>query len=248
MIRTILVVGTTFLYIFLVGGPAVLIAALTGRTRILYLVGRFGARMAFWMGGMTVEVHGREKADPARTYIYVVNHESIIDPVVVFTAIPHDAAALGKKEFFRLPVLGRACLMTGFIPVERQNPEQRVKAASEALEWIRDRGKSYIVFPEGTRSSDGRLRAFKKGAAIMAIGAKVEVLPIAVHGGYGLWPKGRWYFKPGHLQMHFLDPIPTAGMTQDDKDRLTLLLRERIADRLRQIDPTLQLDDEPQGE
>ncbi|MBI2838981.1 MAG: 1-acyl-sn-glycerol-3-phosphate acyltransferase [Acidobacteria bacterium] len=237
MIRTIFVVGLTFVYIFIFGPPALLISFVSGSARVLYIVGRAGAKMAFFLGGMSLEVYGhRELPVPARARVYVPNHESIIDPVVVFLNIPEDIAALGKKEFFRLPILGRACRMAGFVVVDRQNPEQRVKAREKAIRLMKEKGRSFLVFAEGTRSTDGRLRPFKKGAAIMAIEAQAEIVPIAVHGGFALWPKGRWYFRPGPVQVRFLDPISTDGMTLDDKDRLTEECRSRIAACLARID------------
>lgn len=230
-------VGLTFLYIFIFGPPALLIAFVSRSARILYIVGRGGARMAFFLGGMSLEVHGRtELTGHAKARVYVPNHESIIDPVVVFLNIPEDVAALGKKEFFRLPILGRACKMAGFVVVDRQNPEQRVKAREEAIRLMKEKGRSFLVFAEGTRCRDGRLRPFKKGAAIMAIEAQAEIIPIAVHGGFALWPKGRWHFRPGPVQVHFLEPISTAGMTLDDKDRLTEECRARISAYLARID------------
>lgn len=232
--------GLTFLYIFIFGPPALLIAFVSRSARILYIVGRGGARMAFFLGGMSLEVHGRtELTGHAKARVYVPNHESIIDPVVVFLNIPEDVAALGKKEFFRLPILGRACKMAGFVVVDRQNPEQRVKAREEAIRLMKEKGRSFLVFAEGTRSTDGRLRPFKKGAAIMAIEAEAEMIPIAVHGGFALWPKGRWHFRPGPVQVHFLEPISTAGMTPDDKDRLTEECRSRICACLARIDSRL---------
>lgn len=245
MIRTVFVVVVTFMYIFLTGPPGLLWAYLTGSARLLYLAGRGGAHMALCLGGMRVRVYGREKLDRDKPCVYVVNHTSIIDPVVVWGWIPHDAAGLGKKEFFRLPILGRACKMAGFISVDRQNPELRVKAGAEAAEWIRERGKTYVVFAEGTRSRDGRLKQFKKGAAIMAISAQADIVPVAVTGCYALWPKGRWFFRPGTVQMHFLDPISTLGMTFEDKERLTHECRRRIAEHLRAIDPDLVDDSVP---
>ncbi|MEW6367955.1 MAG: lysophospholipid acyltransferase family protein [Acidobacteriota bacterium] len=243
MIRTVLVVAITFLYIFVTGPPVLLVTYLTRSTRLLYMVGRTGIRMALRLGGMTTEAHGREKVDPSKACVYVVNHESIIDPLLLYAHLPHDCAGLGKKEFFRLPVLGWACRMAGFVVVDRQNPEQRMKVAPEAVKRIKERGRAFLVFGEGTRSRDGRLGVFKKGAAIIAIQAQVNIVPVAVYGGFALWPKGRKFFKPGHLRIFFLDPISTAGMTIDDRDRLTATCRERIADCLRRIDPDLVPDD-----
>lgn len=238
MIRTVFVVSVTFLYIFVVGIPALIWAFLSGNCRVLYLVGRAGARLSFFLGGMTLDVYGREKLDPSKPCVYIPNHESIIDPVVVFKEIPHDVVALAKKEFFRLPVLGRACRLAGFVSVNRADPEQRRVASLQASRLAREQVKSFVVFGEGTRSRDGRLGAFKKGGAIIAIEAQVPVVPVAVYGGYALWPKGKKFFRPGPVQLHFLDPIDTTGMTFADKDRLTLECRARIAACLRSIDPT----------
>jgi len=237
MIRTVLVVTLTFLYIFLVGPPALLIAYLIRSARPLYSAGKLGTRVAMRLGGMTLEVNGRERIDVRKPCIYVPNHESLLDPVVVLGRVPHNAAALAKKEFFRLPILGRVCRVCGFIPVDRQNPERRMQAVNDAVRMITEKRQSYVVFGEGTRSRDGRLGPFKKGAAIMAISAHVDMIPVVVHGGHALWPKGRLFFRPGHVRLEFLDPLPTLGMTMLDKERLTDECRSRILERLRDIDP-----------
>ncbi len=237
MVRTIFVVSITFLYIFLAGPPVILISVLTGSPRILFVAGRFGIRIAIRLGGVKLDVHGREKIDRSTPYIYVSNHQSLIDPIVIFQQVPHDAAALAKKEFFKLPILGWVCRLAGFVPVDRQSAEKRVQASNEAIRRAKEKRRSFVIFGEGTRSRDGRLGPFKKGAAIIAIAAGVDIIPIAVHGGFALWPKGRRFFRPGRVELHFLDPISTAGMTLEDKERLTGIVRARIAERLRQIDP-----------
>src|ERR1035438_1142428 len=169
MIRAIVVCVVTFLYILVIGLPFLIHAWLTRTTDKLYHVGINGARLALWLSGVRLEVHGREKIPHGRAAIFMPNHQSNCDPPAVISILP-PVLVMAKQEFFRMPVLGTAMIYRGFIPVDRKNREKAIAAVERAVASLKA-GNSFLAFPEGTRSPDGRLQTFKKGLFVMAIKA-----------------------------------------------------------------------------
>ena len=170
MVRAIIVTLVTFAYVLVLGPPLLIYVWLTGNTDPLYNAGRRGARMALWLAGVKVDVQGLEKLPPAGAVVFMANHQGNCDPPAIFPILP-PVLILVKREFFRVPVLGRAMLARGFVPVDRKAREQAVAAVEQAVERLKA-GLSFLVFPEGTRSPDGRLQAFKKGVFVMALTPK----------------------------------------------------------------------------
>ncbi len=224
MFRAFFVTVITFAYIFLVGTPFLIHAWLTKNTDPLYRIGVLGAKLALRLAGVRIVVQGREKIATVGAVVYMPNHQSNCDPPAIFTILP-PVLVLGKKEFFRVPVLGRAVRLRGFIPVDRKNHEQAQQAVEEAVESLK-RGRSFLAYPEGTRSRDGRLQPFKRGVFVMAIKAGVPIVPISVSGGIKIARKGELAIHPGELQITFHDPIPTQGYSVAD--------RHTVMDRVRQ--------------
>jgi 1-acyl-sn-glycerol-3-phosphate acyltransferase len=146
---------------------------------------------------------------------------------------------LVKKEFFRIPVLGRAMLQCGFIPVDRKSRAHAVQAIEAAVKSLAA-GRSFMVFPEGTRSRDGRLQPLKKGAFVMAIQAQVPIVPISVSGSSKIMPKGRFVIRPGVVGITIHDAIPTQGCSM--ADRPEIMERTRCA-----ILSGLAEDEQPSG-
>ena len=226
MIRAVIVTLLTFTYILVVGPPFLIHALLTGNTNPLYAIGRWGAKMAVWLAGARLEIRGLEKIPTGRPVVFMPNHQGNCDPPAIFSILP-PVLVLGKKEFFRVPILGRAVLLRGFIPVDRKNRERAIQAVEEAVKSLKA-GNSFLVFPEGTRSPDGRLQAFKKGAFIMAIKAGVPIIPISVSGSSKIMRKGEWAIHPGVVHITIHDPISTEGCTLDDRDHVMEQTRQTI--------------------
>jgi 1-acyl-sn-glycerol-3-phosphate acyltransferase len=226
MIRSIITIGLTFAYILLLGPPLLLYAALTGNTDPLYNAAIAGARMGLWLAGARVTVEGGEKIPRGRPVVFMPNHQSNMDSPALFTNTP-PVLGLAKKEFFRVPVLGRVMRRRGFIPVERANREQAIGAVEAAVRSLQA-GHSFIGFPEGTRSRDGRLQTFKKGVFVMAIKAGAPIVPVSISGSRHLMRKGDWRIHSGPVRLRFHDPVPTAGCTLDDRARIIAQVREAI--------------------
>src|SRR3989454_8331393 len=178
MIRTLLASLVAFAFIFFLGGPLFLYALLSGDTDPLYWAGLQGTRAALRVAGVRLEVRGRENIPRGRPAVYMPNHQSNADPPAVFVLLP-PVLVLAKKEFFRVPVLGRAMKLRGFIPVDRRDRERAIAAVERAAKSLRA-GNSFLVFPEGTRSPDGRLQPVQRGGFIMAIKAGAPIVPLPV--------------------------------------------------------------------
>lgn len=226
MLRTAIVVVFLVLCILLVGPPFILHCVITGRPDLLYKVGVAGARFALRLGGIRIRATGLENI-PTGVCVFVANHTSNVDPPAVVAAIPRRVALLGKEEAFGVPILGRAFRLAGFVPVDRSNRAAAIASVEQAVEHLK-RGTSYLVFPEGTRSADGRLRAFKKGTFIMAIHAGVPVVPIAVIGAHRLMRKGSAAIHPGTVEVRFLPAIDSRGYTAAQRDVLRTVVQDAI--------------------
>jgi len=227
MLRASLAVLVALAYIFFLGAPLLIWAALTGNTDPLYWAGCAGARATLRVGGVRLEVEGREKIPGGRAVVFMPNHQSNVDPPAVFVVLP-PVLVLGKREFFRVPILGRAMVRRGFIPVERADRGQAIAAVDKAAQSLRA-GNSFLVFPEGTRSPDGRLGRFKKGAFMMAIQAGAPIVPISISGAFRVMRKGEFAVHPGRVRITFHDPVPTEGCTIEDRHRLMDQVRCSIA-------------------
>ncbi len=240
MLRSILCTSITFAYILLLGPPLLLYAFLTGNSDPLYETARVGAKMALWLAGARVKVEGLEKIPRGRAVIFMPNHLSNADAPALVGYLPQ-ILALVKKEFFRVPVLGRAMHVRGFVLVDRKNRERAIAAVRQAAEKLRA-GYSFLAFPEGTRSPDGRLQRFKKGVFFMAIEAGAPIVPVSLTGTQKIMRKGEWRMYPGPVRLVIHDPVPTEGYTPDAKEELMEKVRAAIlsglTDEERPLSPT----------
>jgi len=232
MIRAILVSFVTFVYILIVGLPVLIIAGLTKNTDKLYQVGITGARLALWLSGVRLEVHGLEKIPRGRAAIYMPNHQSNCDPPAVISILP-PVLVMVKREFFRVPVLGRAMVLRGFIPVDRKKHERAIAAVERAVASVKA-GNSFVAYPEGTRSPDGRLQTFKKGVFLLAIKSEALIVPISVSGARKIMPKGQFVIRPGRVRITIHDPISARNYTLEQQRELIQLTRQAI---LKGLDP-----------
>jgi 1-acyl-sn-glycerol-3-phosphate acyltransferase len=224
MIRAFLVTVVTFAYVLILGPPVLIYSAISGTTDLLYNVGISGAKMALWLAGARLEVHGRERIPGGQAVVFMANHQSNCDPPALLAVLP-PVLVMVKKEFFRVPIIGRGMVARGFIRVDRRNREQALEAVEKGVQALKA-GKSFLVYPEGTRSPDGRLQRFKKGVFVMAIKAGAPIVPVSVSGSNKIMPKGKFLMRPGRVRITFHEPVPTQGFTLED--------REVIIDRVRQ--------------
>src|SRR5262245_27778772 len=179
------------------------------------------------MVGVSVEVTGLERLDPDQAYIFAPNHQSFIEVPLMVTYINRNPAYLAKKEVFKYPIFGYGIGLIGVVPVDRSNSASAVESAKLATTNLR-RGKSYVVYPEGTRSRDGRLLPFKKGAFMMAIDAGVPVVPVTVSGATRIMPKSQIKVFPSTVHITIHEPISTAGYSKENVAELMGIARDEI--------------------
>ena len=178
------------------------------------------ARSICRAAGVAVTVEWAEELEPDRPYIFAANHASQFDILALQGFLGVDFRWLAKKELFAVPVWGHAMRRAGYIPVDRSHGRKAMKSLLEAAKKIGG-GTSVIIFPEGTRSRDGKLHDFKAGAMVLAIKAGVPIVPVAIRGTYEILPKGRLLMKPGAVRIRVGRPIETsAPATKHDLARL----------------------------
>ncbi len=226
MIRAFLVTFITFAYILVFGPPVLIYALLSGNGDPVYRTGVLGARLALWLAGVKLEVQGRERIPRGRPVVFMANHQSNCDPPALLVVLP-SVLVLVKKEFFRVPIMGSAMRLVGFIRVDRKNREQALDAVERGVLAL-EAGRSFLVYPEGTRSLDGRLQKFKKGVFVMAVKAGAPIVPISVSGSNKIMPKGKFVMRPGRVRITFHESIPTEGLTTEDRDVIIERVRQAI--------------------
>jgi 1-acyl-sn-glycerol-3-phosphate acyltransferase len=231
MIRATLVYLFTAIFILFLAPASMLWCFLAGNSSLIYRLGRFCIRTVGWMCGVRVEVQGSERIAPGKNYVFLSNHQSNFDGPVLLHAIPRDWKALIKKEMMRLPVFSLVLRQVQFVPIERLNPK-KAHAGIELGAKLLSEGKSFVAFPEGTRSRNGRLGEFKKGVFIMAIKAQIPVIPITILDSDKILPPGRYAIRPGCIRVIIHDPIITEGMSLEERNQLVQLTRNAIASAL----------------
>jgi 1-acyl-sn-glycerol-3-phosphate acyltransferase len=180
-----------------------------------------GVRLA----GVRVKTIGLEKIDPARTYIFMSNHMSNLDPPITLPLIPRRTSVMVKKELFKVPILGRIMTIGALVPVDRGNRDAGVSAVRDAVKAIQQ-GLNMTIYVEGKRSFDGKLLPFKKGPFYLAQECNVPVVPITISGTEVVMPKARFGIRPGLVTVQFHDPIEPANF--GDRDALMSKVRTAI--------------------
>jgi 1-acyl-sn-glycerol-3-phosphate acyltransferase len=208
------------------GIPATLI---TGDVSFLWSLAIWGARAGVRLGGVKMVIVGREQLDTKSAYIYMSNHVSNIDPPAQVPELPQRIAVMAKAELFRIPILGKAMRLAHFVPVDRKNRDAAIDSVREAVRTVQA-GTSMLVYPEGTRSRDGRMLPFKKGPFHLAIESGVPVVPISLIGTQKAWPKGKFAIYPETVTMIFHAPMDPKQY--ETREALLVAVREVIASAL----------------
>ncbi len=227
-----LVVGPVLLLATAFFATLALVLSLFTSARTASLLSGVGwARVMAWVTPMRVEVEGRENIDPHQSYVLVSNHQSQYDIFVLYGWLGVDFKWVMKQELRKVPGIGVACERLGHIFIDRSNHAVAVATLEAAKEKIVD-GTSVIFFPEGTRSLDGHLLRFKRGAFRMALDLGLPILPLTVAGTRDVLPAGTSDLMPGSARLIIHEPISIEGVTVEDCQELSDRVREVIASSL----------------
>ncbi|PYR66521.1 MAG: 1-acyl-sn-glycerol-3-phosphate acyltransferase [Acidobacteria bacterium] len=225
-VRSVVTYVAMLLYIAVVGPLGLIIVIVFKWKRGLYALGHVGVQLALSLAGIRYRVTGRDHV-PSAAVVFCSNHESNVDPPVLFRALHPQLHILYKAELHKFPIMGAVLDVGGYVPIDRENRERAMESIARGAESLRA-GNSFLIFPEGTRSRTGHLLPFKKGGFIMAIQAQVPVVPVAVQGGRAAMRKGSTIVRTVHVSVRIGEPIPTKGLTVDDRDILIERVRGAI--------------------
>lgn len=226
-VRSVAAYVAVSLYVLITGPVGMALALVFGWKDLLYQLGHVGARMGLALTGIRFTVTGREHLPTGRAAVYCANHQSNIDPPVLFEALHPRMHILYKHELDQIPILARAFRLGGFIPIDRRHRESAMRAIEAGAQSIRD-GNSFLIFPEGTRSRSDELLPFKKGGFIMAIKAQAPIVPVAITGGRAAMRRGSWLIWPATARVAVGPPIETSGLPLEARDELITRVRAAV--------------------
>ena len=228
-----LLIWTVALPVFVIACIIVWLGSYVVRGRALEFLIKSGCRTVLFVCGIRLRVRGRENVVPGRQYVVMMNHVNIFDPFVFYAAFPGLARGAEEESHFRWPVYGGTIRRIGMFPIDRKNSERAVESLRRAAVWVRERpGFSFGILPEGTRSADGTVGAFKRGGFLMALETGLDILPMVQSGAYRVNHKGSLLIRPGRLEITVEPAVPTAGYAKENIGELIDRVRRVFLDRL----------------
>jgi len=208
--------------------PVLLFCCLSNSSRPLLWAGKNAMKLGPKILGIRIETDGLDAVEKDKPYIFMSNHLSFLDGPLLYFIIPQPVRVILKKEIFRIPVIGMGMKQVGFVPVDRKGIRSGKKSIDRASRLMKDKGYSFLIFPEGTRSRDGRLQEFRRGGFFLALASQCPIVPISIQGTYQLMPKGSFLVKRGNIEVSFHSPISVRPYGRDDLHVLLEKVRSKI--------------------
>jgi 1-acyl-sn-glycerol-3-phosphate acyltransferase len=205
------------------------VSLLGEKGRILHAFARFWSQLIMKIVCSPTTVTGLDKIDTSKPHVYAVNHASALDIPVLYVYLPFQFRIVFKKELLSYPIVGWHLKRSGQICIDQQNPAGSIGSIRSALKSLRG-GMPLVIFPEGGRTPDGRVKPFLPGAFFLAIKAQVDIVPVALVGTYELLPMNTYHIKCRTLEMHVGQPISTAGYTLRNMEELSDRVHRAVED------------------
>jgi 1-acyl-sn-glycerol-3-phosphate acyltransferase len=204
-----------FLILTLLAIPVLLVSVLFGFRDAFLAYGRWMMRVGRGILGIDIEVIGLDRLDRGIPYIFMSNHLSFLDGPLLMTVLDRLARVIVKRFVFRIPVLGLGMRFSGYVPLDKEGAGAGRRSIARAAHLIREKRYSFLIYPEGTRSFDGKLLRFRRGGFFLALESGAPIVPVTVQGTYELMPRGRRLVRKGPVKITLHEPIPVTGYTQD---------------------------------
>jgi 1-acyl-sn-glycerol-3-phosphate acyltransferase len=239
VLRGIFTLLAFFVTTVVLGSAATFWSLIHPGSNIIMRLGRIWSRILLFTTGVDLVYDGIENATKSLPCVFISNHQSILDIWSLIPVLPLSARFVAKLSLFRIPILGWAIAASGFVPIDRKNRARAVRSLDAAADKVRG-GRPLLLFAEGTRSRNGRLGPFKRGAFHLALAAGVPVVPVAVSGSGRVIRPGEWFrVRQGTVRVSFAPPIGSASYRPDGIDRLLADVRAKIVERLtpEELDP-----------
>jgi 1-acyl-sn-glycerol-3-phosphate acyltransferase len=190
--------------------------------------GKNAIRIAPKILGIRLDVSGTDVVERDKSFIFMSNHLSFLDGPLLYFVTPQPIRVILKKEIFRIPVIGLGMKQVGFVPVDRKGIRGGKKSIDQAARLMREKGYSFLIFPEGTRSRSGKLQDFRRGGFFLAQTSQSDIVPISIEGTFELMPKGSFFVKKGTIKVSFHPPVSVQGNRKEDLPALIQEVREMI--------------------
>jgi 1-acyl-sn-glycerol-3-phosphate acyltransferase len=226
-VRTILLF-LIYVIIVLAMVPVLLVCLLAGVRDPLLAIGKWAMRLGTRVLGLRLDVSGLDHVDLERSYLFMPNHISFLDGPMVFMLIPQPVRVILKKEVFRIPVVGPGMRFVGFVPVDRKGAKGGKVAIERAGRLMKEKGFSFLIFPEGTRSRDGRLQRFRRGGFFLALESGAPIVPVSIKGTFEMMPKGSFFIRKGRIRVTFHPAVPVEDYRAENLSELIDRVRSII--------------------
>jgi 1-acyl-sn-glycerol-3-phosphate acyltransferase len=229
MIQTLYITIWVFFITLVIGTLVIVLSFFVRSGNPLHKIARFWGKSILVASRIKVSVKGLSNIDHSKSYIYMPNHQGNFDIPVLLAHLRVQFRWLAKAELFKIPIFGHAMRKAGYISIDRYNRKSAIESLEIAANKIKS-GVSVLIFPEGTRSRDGKIRPFKKGGFVLAMESGVPIVPVVIKGTYAIMTKGKFRVNPGHVSMVIHKPIDTSAYTRETKEALMESVRRVICD------------------
>ena len=211
----------------------IIMTPIAGEKKWGYYPGRVLGRIMCFLALTRIKIIGNENIDPNKSYIFVANHQSMFDIFLIYGYLNAKFKWIMKQEIRKTPLLGKACESMGHIFVDRSSPMRAQKSLEEAKDRLLQGSNSVFLFPEGTRSANGKIGRFKRGAFTIARDLHLPIIPVTISGAYNVLPKNGWYITPGKITMTIHQPIDTTNLSDDNLNEMIDLVKNTIESKLK---------------
>jgi 1-acyl-sn-glycerol-3-phosphate acyltransferase len=213
-VRTSLLV-LVYVPLLIIGIPVLLVCMLFGLPETFIAYGHWMMKVGRRVLSIDVEATGLDRLDAGTPYVLMSNHLSFLDGPLLMTVLGRPARVIVKKFVFRVPVLGFGMRFVGYVPLGKEGAGEGRKSIARAASLIKERGYSFLIFPEGTRSWDGNMKPFRRGGFFLALECGSPIVPVTIRGTFALMPRGKWLVRKGPVRIAFHEPVPVTGYTQE---------------------------------